>query len=88
MQSDSTVIFILGGVYAIAVWLVLHHVIGIKLRLYSRIKCRLGFHKRTEKRIDMIIRHYKCLNCNKPKDHPHLQSLDGGKKDLGIKFNW
>jgi hypothetical protein len=55
--------------------------------LYRRFKCKSGKHT-------FIVGHYTkvnkyfCLHCKSPRKHPQLRVLDGGKKDLDIKFKF
>ncbi len=87
MQHDIPMLIILAIIYGTAAWLILYQ-IEIRVRFYARTKCRFGYHKRISKESGKTIKHYRCINCGKPKDHPHLQIIDGGKKDLGVKFRF
>lgn len=78
MQKDSIILYSILSLYFLIACLVARQV-EIQFRPFSQLKCKLGFHKRE-------IRQYRCVYCKKPKKHPHLKYVEGGKKDLGIKF--
>lgn len=85
MQHDPVLLFIVGVLYSSIVWLILIQV-EVRFRIYARMKCRVGFHKRTQDKLGKAVRQYRCVYCNKPKSHPHLVSIQGGKKDIDTKF--
>lgn len=86
MQHDTPAIVLIGILYFAITWLILYQV-EIRLRIFGRIKCRFGRHKRTSVELGKTVKHFKCLNCGQPKTH-HLKLIEGGKKDLGVKFRF
>jgi hypothetical protein len=77
------VLAIYGFIFLLILW-------NIELRLHplGRIKCKFGHHKRKFKKLGEMVSQYRCERCGKPKDHPHLKVIDGGKKDLDITFRF
>lgn len=87
MQNNTIFPYIVGGMYALIFWLFIYQ-IEIRWHPYAKIKCKFGFHKRTTKKSGKITNKYRCVHCNSSKSHPHLRIIDGGKKDIGIKFRF
>lgn len=59
---------------------------GVPFGLFKKIKCRIGKH--TYKVGFRKRRHkYFCKHCKKPRKHPALKAIDGGKIELSnFKF--
>lgn len=87
MQHDNGIWYILGAIYAFTAYLMLYQ-IEIRFKPLARLKCRFGYHRRIHKELGKIVSQYRCVHCNKPKDHPHLKVVEGGKKDLGTPFKF
>lgn len=87
MQHDMFFTILIGCLYAFIAWLILYQ-IEIRLRLYAKIKCRLGFHKRTQKELGKTVKTNRCVHCKLPKSRANLTVIQGGKKDLGSNFKW
>jgi hypothetical protein len=61
---------------------------GESFAIYKRIRCRLGYHSMYVK-LGKIKRHrYYCRFCKKPREHPVLKVIDGGKKMVDNKFRF
>lgn len=84
---EITAIYLLGAIYAFTAWLIFYQ-IEIRFHIIARIKCRFGYHKRIYKELGLTKKEYRCVNCGKTKDHPHLKVIEGGKKDLGTPFRF
>ena len=87
MSHDPIFTFLIACICVFTAWLIFYQ-IEIRLRIVASIKCYFGKHKRVYKKLGLVVKEYRCIYCGKAKDHSHLRILDGGKKDLGIKFKW
>jgi hypothetical protein len=56
----------------------------IRFAILKKILCRLGFHKMNIGK----IRKYYCQYCKKPRNHPKLKNIDGGKKMRDNKYKF
>jgi hypothetical protein len=56
---------------------------GVAFGLYRRIKCKFGNHTHKVGRKGHINLYY-CARCKKPRNHPSLKVIDGGRKDWDI----
>lgn len=54
---------------------------------FGKLKCKFGIHRRIRKKLGKRVKTYHCTVCSKAKKHPHLEIVEGGKKeyDLGFK---
>jgi hypothetical protein len=48
--------------------------------IVKKMTCRLGMHKVYRKIGKLKIHRYYCEHCKKPRKHPELKIVDGGKK--------
>lgn len=87
MQHDLFILYLIGGMYAFIAWLILYQ-IEIRWRPFAKMKCRLGYHKRSHKALGQKISQYRCVHCNKPKNHPHLKVIQGEKKNFDNNFKF
>lgn len=86
-MHDIPVLLFLGAIYALTAYLILYQ-IEIRLRIVARIKCRLGYHKRTYKELGKIVTSHRCVHCKKSKSNANLTLIEGGKKDIGSTFKF
>lgn len=86
MKQEPIFIFIFICIYGFMAWLILYQ-IEIRLRLYAKLKCKLGYHKRTKTELGKTVKTYRCIYCNQPKS-THLTVINGGKKDIDNKFRF
>ncbi len=80
MQNPEFAIFSI-VLYGLVIWLILYQV-DLRVNFYGKLKCKLGLHKRYITKDGQKIKKYKCEFCKKPKKHPHLKLVDGGKKNV------
>lgn len=53
---------------------------GIPFGLVKKIRCRFGWHQMRNKIGRLKVHRYYCKNCKKPRKHPSLKVIDGGRK--------
>lgn len=90
MQGDSLGSFIgLTFIFAMVIGLFLiAYEDGIPFSLFKKLRCKLGLHKIRNKIGQLKINVYYCRFCKKPRKHPELKVLDGGKKVFDTKFRF
>jgi len=86
-DHDPFILFLIFSLYAFISWLIVYQ-IELRWRPIAKLKCRLGYHRRRFRQLGREVSQYKCSICGKPKDHPHLKVIEGGKKDFGSTFKW
>lgn len=59
---------------------------GIPFSLLNKLKCKLGYHNVYNRFRKINI--YYCKFCKKPRKHPELKVLDGGRKIGDNKFRF
>ena len=53
---------------------------GEQFALYKKIRCKIGWHKIRTKLGQARVNSYYCQFCKKPRKHPTLKMVEGGKK--------
>ena len=87
MKLEHFFFFINIAFYVFIFGLIMYH-IEIRWNPFGKMKCKLGIHRRTRKEVKKKVKTYHCTICSKAKNHPHLNIVQGGKKDFGTKFKW
>lgn len=85
MRSDLFIPFLF---VAFAIFFVIILEIEIKIQFIAKTRCKLGLHYRKTREKGQVVYRYRCMQCNKPKDHPHLKIINGSKKFFENKFKW
>lgn len=81
MQTD---VFIIVFLIFVPFYLMVHFLYD-HFQIKQRLNCRHNKHMFKDIKGK---NQYKCIHCKKPKSHPHLQIIDGGKKVFENKFKW
>lgn len=86
-MQDPFVVFVISLICILIFVLILYQIEAI-WNPYAKIKCHFNRHTRVENRFGAITNHYRCIYCGKPKSHPHLKVLQGGKKTVDNTFKF
>lgn len=61
---------------------------GVPYAVLKKLRCKFGWHKIHDKISKVKVHKYYCKFCKKPRKHPELKAIDGGKKIIDTKFRF
>jgi hypothetical protein len=86
MENDFWEVYL--GVAAILAIIILPLILiydnGVRFAIPKMLFCKMGFHKMKSRKISK----YYCQYCKRPRKHPDLKMIDGGKKIGNNKFRF
>lgn len=83
LKTIFGLIFLFGSVFGLMLIAYEDH---LPFALYRRLRCKFGRHQYYRKVWVTKINVYYCKFCKKPRKHPPLKIVDGGKKIGNNKF--